>query len=111
MPPRRASEILSDGHACELLEAQLAGDEAHVHSALARLDLASPICCLGLLYVADEELASVSYVYAWTQAVRDEAFAADAEEGLEALWSPPEWDVDLDDLVEPPAPLDGTAAL
>ena len=83
MPPRPATSVLTDEDSRARLDAQLAADEEHVLDALSRLEPASPLCCLGLAYVADDELASVSYIYAWTVAAREAAFAADPKE---ALW-------------------------
>jgi hypothetical protein len=109
-PPRPARLFLdTDGQA--LLEQQLSADEQHVLRALAELDPSSPICCLGLLYVSDDETPSVSYIYAWTSEARDTAFADDPQGALAHLWSPADWDCDLDDLVAPPDPTEETERL
>jgi hypothetical protein len=56
------------------------------------------------VYVADEELASVSYIVGWTEAARNEAFAAGGESALWTLWGAADWDVEYDDVVAPPEP-------
>lgn len=104
MVPPRASSLLTDHVGRELLERQLSADSDHVRAALTTVRLCSPLSCLALTYVADEELASVSYIVGWTQEARDAAFAADAEESLWTLWGAAGWDLDLDDVIEPPAP-------
>jgi len=103
--------LLTEGAARDLLEQQLIADADHVTRALSQLRLTSPLSCLALVYAADEELASVSLLYGWTQAARDAAFAADADAALWSLWGPADWEVEYDAVVEPPTPLDGTAAL
>lgn len=111
MVPQRASELLSDQAARELLAQQLDADVEHVKAAVAQARLASALCCLGFVYTADEELAAVSYLYGWTEEARASAFEADPEAALWTLWGPADWDIDYDDAVEPPDPNETTHRL
>ena len=104
MTPTPASELLRDTRGRELLAAQIDADAEHVSAALTRARMLSPLCCLGFVYVADDETAAVSYINGWTREARDEAFAVAGEAALWKLWSQTDWDLDLDDLIAPPAP-------
>jgi hypothetical protein len=110
MVPPRASELLSDQATRELLQQQLDADVDHVKATVAQTRLESALCCLGLLYTAEEEVAAVSHLYGWTQAARASAFNADTEAALWTLWGA-DWDIHYDDVVAPPALTETTRRL